>query len=121
MNEIDEELREHFQALREVELARIPSFAELTRRPVFVRAARRKRVRWMFGGAVGTLAAASMLTVLVQRRREAEWLDAAAAIARWQPPTDALLRIPDRSLLHGQPAVLGTSVLDSLIPAIRKD
>jgi hypothetical protein len=121
MREIDDELREHFQALREVDLARIPSFAALTRNPAHVRRARKRRVRWVFVGGAGALAAAAMLTVLVQRRREAEWLNAAATISRWQPPTDALLVVSSGGPFGGDPIALGASVLDSIIPAFRED
>ena len=121
MSGIDDELREHFQALREVDLQRVPSFAELTRRSESARVARRTRTPWVLAGGVGALAAAAMLTVLVQWRREARWLETAAAITRWQPPTDALLRISIRGPLDDDSAVLGASVLDSLIPASRED
>jgi hypothetical protein len=121
MREIDDELREHFQALREVDLARIPSLAALTRNPAHVRRARKRRVRWVFVGGAGALAAAAMLTVLVQRRREAEWLNAAATISRWQPPTDALLVVSSGGPFGGDPIALGASVLDSIIPAFRED
>ena len=121
MRDVDDELREHFGALREAELARIPSFAELTQRPAFMRASRRKRARWVFAGGVAALAASAMLTVLVQARREAAWLDAASAIGRWQPPTDVLLQVPPRGPLGGEPIALRASVLDSIIPASRED
>jgi hypothetical protein len=117
---IDDELREHFQALREVDLAEVPSFAELTRRPAGVHVARRTRAPWVLAGGLGALAAASMLTVLVQRRQEAALLDAAAAISRWRPPTDVLLAISSRTSV-GEPDVLRASVLDSIIPAIREE
>jgi hypothetical protein len=99
----------------------MPSFAELTQRPALVRAARRRRVRWVFAGGVGALAAAAMLTVFVRHRREAAWLDAAAAITHWQPPTDALLEFPTGGPLSGEPIALRASVLDSIIPASRED
>jgi hypothetical protein len=120
MSEIDDELREHFHALRDAELAAVPSFAELTARPAFVRAARRKRAPWLLAGGIAALAASAMLTLYVQHRREAAWLDAATTIARWQPPTDALLQFPSGVAL-GEPIALRASVLDSLIPASRED
>ena len=121
MSGIDDELREHFQALRELELARVPSFAEIARRTESDGVAGKRHVPWMFVGGVGALAAAAMLTVVVQWRREAEFLAATAAITRWQPPTDALLGISIRGPLDDGSAVLGASVLDSLIPASRED
>jgi hypothetical protein len=119
MTEIDGELRQHFQALREVDLARVPSFETLSRRPDDVGVARR-RAPWLLAGGLGALAAAAMLTVLVQRRHDAAWREAAAAISRWQPPSDALLTISD-PVLVAEPSALGTSVLDSIIPASRED
>jgi hypothetical protein len=111
----DEELRRHFEALRDVDRARVPSFAELSRRAASVGRAKRTGARWVLVGGLGAAAAAATLAVLVQRRHEAEWLHAAAAISAWQAPTDALLEIPDRALLGG-PATLRASVLDSIIP-----
>ena len=121
MTGVDDELREHFRALREADLVCVPSFVDLTRSPAQLRHGRRRRVRWVFAGGVGALAAAAMLTVLVQHRREAAWLDAAAAITRWQPPTDALLAFPTGGPLSGDPVALRASVLDSIIPPFRED
>lgn len=111
----DEELRRHFQALRDVDLAATPSFAELARRPADIGAASRVRARWVLAGGAGAMAAAAMLAVLSQQRREDAWLRAAAEISQWQAPTDALLDGAHGSLLGGS-AVLGASVLDSIIP-----
>ena len=111
----DEELRRHFQALRDVDRARVPSFAELSRRAASVRSVRRTGARWVLVGGFGAAAAAAMLSVIAQRRHEAEWMHAAAAISAWQAPTDALLEISDRAPLGG-PATLRASVLDSIIP-----
>ena len=117
----DEALRRHFEALRETDLARVPPFDALSRRPASSDRMRSTPAPWVLAGGLGALAAAAMLAVLTQRRHEeAEWLHAAAAISAWQAPTDALLEIPDRSLLGGAPT-LGASVLDSIIPPFRED
>lgn len=116
----DEELRRHFQAQRDVDLARVPSFAELTRRPAPVAVARPTATRWVLVGGLGAAAAAAMLAVTVQRRQEAEWLQAAAEISAWQAPTDALLEISNRDPLD-RPATFGASVLDSIIPPAREE
>ena len=116
----DEELRQHFQALRELELARVRPFAELSRRPAAELPTRQiYRARQVLVGGLGALAAAAMLAVHVERRREAAWLDAASAISRWQPPSDALLRVARAPL--GSLPTLGASVLDSIIPPSRED
>ena len=116
----DEELREHFDAVRAADLARAPSFAELSRRPAPVARAAGTRARWVVAGGVGALAAAAMLATVVRQRDEAKWLNAAAAISTWQAPTDALLEISDGSVL-GASTTLGASVLDSIIPPSRED
>ena len=111
----DEELRRHFQALRDVDRARVPSFAELSRGAASVGSVRRTGARWVLVGGIGAAAAAATLAVIVQRRHEAEWMHAAAAISAWQAPTDALLEISDCAPLGG-PSTLRGSVLDSIIP-----
>ena len=117
----DEELQEHFDALREADLEPAPSFAELSRRPAPVARAAGTRARWVLAGGVGALVAASMLAILVRHRNEAEWLHAAATISTWQAPTDVLLvEIPSGSMLGG-PVTFGASVLDSIIPPSRED
>ena len=116
----DEELRQHFDALRAADLARAPSFAELSRRPAPVARADGMRARWVVAGGVGALAAAAMLAMVVRQRDEAKWLHAAATISAWQAPTDVLLQIPDGSTFGG-PGALGASVLDSIIPPSRED
>jgi hypothetical protein len=116
----DDELREHFEALREVDLSRVPPFAELSS----VREARGDAMLthapWVLVAGLGALAAAAMLAIRLQRPPEAEWLEAAAAISAWQAPTDALLESSNGSMLGG-PTTLGTSVLDSIIPPSRPD
>jgi hypothetical protein len=116
----DEELRRHFQALRERDLAQVPSFAELSRRPAAARRRPAHRARRVLVGGLGALAAAAMFAVHIQRRRDAAWLEAAAAISNWRPPSDALLHATDRAPLGGA-ATLGSSVLDSIIPPSRED
>ena len=116
----DEELRQHFRALREVELARVRSFAELSRRPATLGRTRPTRgARWVLAGGLGAMAAAALLHVHMQRRHEATWRSAAAAISSWTPPSDALLEVSDRALVGG-PATLGASVLDALMPPSRE-
>lgn len=116
MNDIgDDELRRHFEALREADRARTPSFAMLARRPAREARARRAPARWVLIGGIGAMAATAAMAVVAHQRREEAWLRAAAEITRWQAPTDALL---DRShgTLLGSATPLGASVLDSIIP-----
>ena len=111
----DDELRRHFAAMRDADLAQVPAFAELARRPIDTSRARRVRARWVIAGGVGAMAAAAMLAVVVHQRQEDAWLRAAAEISQWHAPTDALLDGSHGALL-GESAVLGASVLDSIIP-----
>lgn len=111
----DEELRRHFAALRDIDLAKLPSFAALARRPIGVGRAPRVRARWVLAGGLGAFAAAGMLAIVSHQRREESWLRAAAEISQWQAPSDALLDDSHGALLGGT-AVLGASVLDSIIP-----
>jgi hypothetical protein len=110
----NEELQRHFEAMRDVDLAELPSFAELSRQRVDIGRERRLRARWLLAGAAGAMAAAAMLAVLAHQRQEEAWLRAAAEISRWQAPSDALLDHSHGSLL-GTSAVLSESVLDSII------
>ena len=116
----DDELREHFRALRHADLVRMPSFAELSRRPAAAGRAARTGARWVLVGGLGAAAASVMLSVQVQRRQEAKWRQAAAEISNWQAPTDALLEVSNRGLL-GEPGTFGASVLDSIIPPVREE
>ena len=116
----DEELRRHFEALRDVDLAQTPSFATLSRPPMQRRPASRVAARWVLAGGVGAMAAATMLAVLSHRRQEDALLRAATEISRWQAPTDALLDGSHGALLGGA-TVLGASVLDSIIPPSREE
>lgn len=111
----DDELRRQFESMRDVDLARVPAFAELARRPIDTDRAPRARARWVLAGGVGAMAAAAMLAVLAHQRQEEAWLRAAAEISQWQAPSDALLDDSHGALLGGS-AVLGASVLDSIIP-----
>jgi hypothetical protein len=111
----DDELRRHFRALRDVELAHVPPFAELSLHPLADQRARRTPARWVLAGGVGAMAAAAMLAVLAHRRQEDALLSAAVEISRWQAPSDALLDGSHGALL-GSATVLGASVLDSIIP-----
>jgi hypothetical protein len=117
----DDELRRHFAAMRDVDLAQLPSFAALSRRPAAA-GARRASARWVLAGGVGAMAAAALLAVMAHQRQEEAWLRAAAEISRWQAPSDALLERSRGSLLSSS-AVLGASVLDSIIapPPSRKE
>ena len=110
----DDELRRHFKAMRGVDLAQMPPFAELSRHPMDIGRARRVRARWVLAGGAGAMAAAAMLAVLAHHRREEAWLRAAVEISQWQAPSDALLHRSHGSLL-GDSAVLGASVLDAII------
>lgn len=116
----DDELRRHFEAMRDVDLAQLPSFATLSRRPIDIAGAPRVRARWVLAGGVGAMAAAAMLAVLAHRRQEEAWLRAAAEISQWQAPSDALLDESHGALLGGT-AVLGASVLDSIIPPTHEE
>ena len=120
MSDIDAELRRHFDALRDVDRAQVPSFAELSCCPVIIGRAPTVRARWMLVGGVGAMAAAAMLAVLAHRRQEDAWRSAAAEIGRWQAPSDALLDDSHGGLLGGSP-VLGASVLDSIIPTLHAE
>lgn len=111
----DEELRRHFEALRDADLARVPSFASLSRRPAPPRSTTRTGARWVLVGGLGAAAAAAMLAVHVHRRHEAQALQAAAEISNWQAPTDILLELSNRGVL-AEPATFRASVLDSIIP-----
>jgi hypothetical protein len=111
----DDELRRHFDALREADLARVPAFAELSRRPSMAPRATRTGARWVLVGGLSAAAAAAMLAVHVHRRQETRWLQAAAEISNWQAPTDVLLEVSNRGVL-AEPATFGASVLDSIIP-----
>ena len=116
MNDIgDEELRRHFEALRDADRAQMPSFAMLSRRPAADVRIRRTPTRWVLVGGIGAMAATAAMAVVAHQRREEAWLRAAAEITSWQAPTDALL---DRShgTLLGSATPLGASVLDSIIP-----
>jgi len=110
----EDELRRHFVAMRDADLAQVPAFAALARRLDIPRVPR-ARARWVLAGGVGAMAAAAMLAVLAHQRQEDAWLRAAAEISRWQAPSDALLDDSHGALLGGS-AVLGASVLDSIIP-----
>ena len=115
MNDIgDDELRRHFEALREADRTRMPSFAMLARRPAKESRTRRAPARWVLVGGIGAMAATAAMAVVAHQRREEAWLRAAAEISAWQAPTDALL---DRShgALLGSTTLLGASVLDPII------
>lgn len=116
MNDIgDDELRRHFEALREADRARTPAFAMLARRPATDAPARHALARWVLVGGIGAMAATAAMAVVAHQRREEAWLRAAAEITRWQAPSDALLD-PSHGTLLGSTTVLGASVLDSIIP-----
>lgn len=111
----DEELRRHFAALRDADLAQVPPFDALARRPIDIGRVPRVRARWVLAGGLGAMAAAAMLAMVSHQRREEAWRRAAAEISQWQAPSDALLDDSHGALLGGA-AVLGASVLDSIIP-----
>jgi hypothetical protein len=116
----DDELRRHFEALREDDRARTPAFAMLARRPAKEARTRRAPARLVLIGGIGAMAATAAMAVVAHQRREEAWLRAAAEISAWQAPTDALL---DRShgTLLGSTTGLGASVLDSIIPPSREE
>lgn len=116
----DEELRRHFDALRDVDRARVPAFATLSHRASAARPTTPTGARWVLVGGLGAAAAAAMLAVQVHRRQEEQWLRAAAEISNWRAPTDALLEVSNRGVL-GEPATFRASVLDSIIPPAREE
>jgi hypothetical protein len=114
----DEALRRRFHALRDVDRARAPAFDAVVQAPPVRTAPRRARVGWALAAAAAAATIALYAGLAARRAATAERWAAGAAIARWQAPTDALLRAGGRELLAAPPA-LGASVLDTIVPPPR--
>lgn len=97
----DAELRNHFAALRDEELARIPAFERVLRtlpRPhTGLRAI-------AVSACLVVVASLSVLHMFRERTPPAPVL-AVPSLAQWRAPTDFLLDTPGRELLHSIPRI----------------
>ena len=112
MTSMDEsELRRHFARLRDADQRQRMSFTETYGRARPARAT--LRVRTLVIGAAAVLAVSA---VWLAGSRSGSSGDA-STIASWRAPTDVFLKMPGNALLGVMPA-LGTSILDTMIPAL---
>lgn len=115
----DEGLRARFTELRAERESEAASFAETVRvgrSAERIRAAERVRTRRRAGWALALAAPAVIAALLVQlgewaeERRALEAAQAAAALAEWRPPSDALLGGAYVVWMQGMPSLQASAV-----------
>jgi hypothetical protein len=100
----EKDLGRLFEELRRADAASAPSFRGVLGRRKIRRAVSRPLLRIFAGAALAIAGALTAILLLPPGRRRPE-LDPAATIARWESPTDWLLRTPGRELLEELPAL----------------
>jgi len=110
----DQDLRDPFAALRDEDTAHAPPLSTLLAQARRRRPAHRPLKR--FAPAIGAAAAAILLAVALLRPGSDQRPLVSLADARWQSPTDFLLRVPGAEYLESVPSIgrLGPVVSDSL-------
>ena len=99
----DRELRERFRALRQEDAARTPSFQTTLVAARDRRTAAPTPRRRVLGLAVATAVAAGVVLMLLVGRHGRPGIAVDLATARWEAPTDFLLRVPGNELLRTVP------------------
>ena len=112
----ESEIRRRFARMREADEERAPSFAQTHGR---ANAQRRPRATLRARTLVAGAAAVIVVAAVWMARGRSVPPEPTPTIMTWSAPTDVLLRTPGSELL-GAMRALGTSVLDTMIPASSK-
>lgn len=114
MNHDDRDLRGTFDALRREDAAATPPLRALLDRARRGRRARRPFFGWV--PAMGVAAAGILLAVAMLRPGDGQPSLVSLEAARWQSPTDFLLRVPGAEYLESVPSLGGREAVlrDSL-------